>query len=416
MQSVGSEIADHVLALLGDIGACLRRCGAIAINDVVATRRRATLWFRRLRHPVVDGLDLAVSVEIEARMVRFGGLAVDLARLLRQFRLAPAVHLDDGAALRQVRRHPFMLGAKIAFDIGGVAAVLIGRREQILDPFDTVGLAQIVAKAGILRIHALLGQCIRHRPPGGRITLLRFMRLPDFLLLDFACSRDDLQLLFGRHIAQRHLFEHGRQDIGQQAQFADLANGQGKSDGNHFFCPAEGDEPLDTAPLVDRVQRFAHAVFDHRAHGPVVVRGVDDEDLDFLQASGDREADAAMAHVDDKAITAIGFRRDDGWLDDTDGLDGRQHQRIGLRRRFGLARTVGIFLQSAGIDLLDLHGRSPFGRIASRRLASPSCLHFFSKTPPGPRGGRTAATAAEHPCRTGQAGPQPCEGQSAGIA
>lgn len=33
-----------------------------------------------------------------------------------------------------------------------------------------------------------------------------------------------------------------------------------------------------------------------------------------------------------------------------------------------------------------------------------SFLVFFSKTPPGPRSGRTGATAAEHPCPAGQAG------------
>src|SRR3546814_15869612 len=77
-------------------------------------------------------LDLSVAIEIKRRMVGLGRLAVYLGPLLRQFRLAPAVDLNDRAALRQIVRHPFVLGAEKTFDIGGVAAVLVGRCEEIL--------------------------------------------------------------------------------------------------------------------------------------------------------------------------------------------------------------------------------------------------------------------------------------------
>ncbi|MGF9567199.1 hypothetical protein AAIH70_27235 [Neorhizobium sp. BT27B] len=41
---------------------------------------------------------------------------------------------------------------------------------------------------------------------------------------------------------------------GQLATLADLADWESQRDGNRFFGPAECDEPLDTAPLVDRIR------------------------------------------------------------------------------------------------------------------------------------------------------------------
>jgi hypothetical protein len=63
-----------------------------------------------------------------------------------------------------------------------------------------------------------------------RVTLLRLVRLPDLLLVVERGGRDGAQLLLVRHVALGHLVEHGRQDIGEQAQLADLADRQGQSD------------------------------------------------------------------------------------------------------------------------------------------------------------------------------------------
>ena len=129
---------------------------------------------------------------------------------------------------------------------------------------------------------------------------------------------------------------------------------------------------------------------------------VDDQHVDLLETGGDRLLHAAMTGIDDVAIAAIGLGSDDGRLDDADGLDRRQQQRVGLRAGLGPARLVGIVLQRARIDLHEFHGMFSFG--VSDAALRRSFLVFFPKTSPGPRSGRAGAIAPEHPCPAGQAG------------
>jgi hypothetical protein len=69
----------------------------------------------------------------------------------------------------------------------------------------------------------------------------------------------------------------------------------------------ECNQPLDGAPLIDGVERFARDVFDHGAHGAAILGRVGHDDLDLLELGGDRALGAAMAGLDDEAVAAIGL-------------------------------------------------------------------------------------------------------------
>lgn len=88
---------------------------------------------------------------------------------------------------------------------------------------------------------------------------------------------------------------------------------------------------FDSAPLVDRIERFVRQGLGQRAHGTSVLGAVGHQDRDFFEARGDGLLDAAVARVDDISVAAAGLSRNDGRLDDADGFDRRKQQRIGLR-------------------------------------------------------------------------------------
>jgi hypothetical protein len=66
-----------------------------------------------------------------------------------------------------------------------------------------------------------------------------------FPLVRLNSGGDDPQLLLGRHVAQRHLFEHRGKDIREQTQLADLANGKREGDRNRLLGPAESNKTFD---------------------------------------------------------------------------------------------------------------------------------------------------------------------------
>jgi hypothetical protein len=69
-----------------------------------------------------------------------------------------------------------------------------------------------------------------------------------------------------------------------------------------------------------------------------------------------------MSGIDDIAVSAIGLGGNNGRLDDADGLDCRQHQRVGLRRRLRLTHPVRVFSFSArGSTFMICMGLNPFG-------------------------------------------------------
>ena len=88
-------------------------------------------------------------------------------------------------------RHPLVLRAEIGLDIGGVAAVLVGRGEQVLLPDDAVGLGEVFAEAGIARA----------APRDLRFDLARLVLLPDLLLVLQRGGGDGAELAFVGHVA-----------------------------------------------------------------------------------------------------------------------------------------------------------------------------------------------------------------------
>jgi hypothetical protein len=153
---------------------------------------------------------------------------------------------------------------------------------------------------------------------------------PDLLLLVLARRRDCAELLLIRHITHGHLLEHTGQDIGEEPELADLADRQRQRDRDRFLGPVECNKTFDTAPLVDGIERLAGDVFNHRAHGAVVVGGFRYQYLDFVETGGNRLPDAAVTGLDRVTVISIHSRRDHRRLDDADRLHGCQQQRIGL--------------------------------------------------------------------------------------
>jgi hypothetical protein len=106
------------MALLGHVRPNLlrRECTGI-IAAFRGSLSAASLRLGRFGHAVMHRLHLAIAVKVKRGVIGLGWLAVDVRRLLWQLRLTPTVDFDDSTALRQVARHPFMLGAEEALDI-----------------------------------------------------------------------------------------------------------------------------------------------------------------------------------------------------------------------------------------------------------------------------------------------------------
>ncbi len=229
-------------------------------------------------------------------------------------------------------RHPLLLRAEERLDVGRVAAVLIGRREQVFDPGDAVGLSEFVVEARVAGVHAGLLQALRHAPPGDlRVSLGRLVLLPDLLLLVERGRSDGAELAFIGHIALRHLIQHRRQDIGEQTQLADLANRQSQGDRDRFLSPAKRNQTLDCPPLVDGIELLMRKRFGERAHRAAVLGPLYHQHRDLLKPGRDGLLDAAMTGIDDEAVATIDVRGDDGRLHDADGTDGREQQGVCLR-------------------------------------------------------------------------------------
>ena len=200
MQRVGAQVADHGDALLRHVrpGSHGRRVFVVASAGRRTGRGPGAVrgfgGLLRLGQPVGDGLHLAgARVDVVPDQVGLAGLAVDALGLLRQLALAVVVHRQQRAALRQVVLQPLLLGAEEPLDVGGVAAVLARRGEQVVLPDDAVSLRQIVAEFGGRGRHAALGERAGDLMPGDvGLALLRLVLLPD-LRLFLARGRRDVR-------------------------------------------------------------------------------------------------------------------------------------------------------------------------------------------------------------------------------
>ena len=77
----------------------------------------------------------------------------------------------------------------------------------------------------------------------------------------------------------------------EQAQLANLADGDGESRGDRLFRPVLGGQAFDRPPQVDRRHRCANDIFAHRPH-PILVVRILDQNVDFGKANLDGDADA----------------------------------------------------------------------------------------------------------------------------
>src|SRR4029077_9344998 len=127
-----------------------------------------------------------------------------------------------------------------------------------------------------------------------RIGLARLVLLPDLLLVLQRGGGDGAEVAFVGHVALRHLVEHRRQHIGEQAKLANLADGLRQRDADRLLGPAERDEPFDGTPLIDRIERLMRQRLRERAYGAAILSAVNDKNRDLLKARGDGLLDAAM--------------------------------------------------------------------------------------------------------------------------
>jgi hypothetical protein len=125
--------------------------------------------------------------------------------------------------------------------------------------------------------------------------------------------------------------------------------------GDRLFRPVLGGEAFDGAPEIDGRHGSAHDVFADRAH-VVNLIGIFDEDVDLLEASIDRKADATGA-VDDRKRAV--FLRDGRGLQDADRFDAGGERCVRHFAGLDFSRIAGALLQGAGIDASQFHLISP---------------------------------------------------------
>ncbi len=164
-ERLGAHLADHLAALLGDVGTCPRLSGRSIVAGAGAGLRRLRSGGRRRE---IDLADRPVSrVDGERDAILFAGLAApDPGRALREPGSAVVVDLNDFPVLRNVGFEPGELRAKKGVDVGRVAAVLVGRGEQVFGPDDAEGRLLFLAELRVAGEHLALGERIGDRVPG----------------------------------------------------------------------------------------------------------------------------------------------------------------------------------------------------------------------------------------------------------
>src|SRR5208337_3257163 len=314
-QRLGAQRADDLSSLLGDLGT-----GLLRRRRVVASADRTILalchvWLGDAEDHFVD---LAVArIDREADLVALLRLRPGAIRSRRQFLAAVFVDLDPGAVLRHVRVDPRALGGDEGLAVDREAIVLCALGEKVFLPDDAEGLAFGLAEFAVPGEEARLLQRLAHLPPNNALALLGFELLPHRGLVLAQGGGNRAELAFPRHVARADLVENGGVDSRQQAQLADLAQGNRERAGDGLFRPVLGGETFDGAPQVHSRHRSADDILADRAHMVVVV-GIFDEDINFREADRDGDADASRA-IGDRQFAVL--FRDDRRLKDTDGAD-----------------------------------------------------------------------------------------------
>ena len=353
-ERLGAHLADHLAALLGDVGTGPGLSGRSIVAGAGAGLRRLRSGGRGRE---IDLADRPVSrVDGERDAVLLAGFAApDPGRALREPGSAVFVDLNDFPVLRNVGFEPGELRAEKGVDVGRVAAVLVGRGEEVFGPDDAEGGLLFLAELRVAGEHLALGEGIGDRVPGGRLALLRLLLRPDGGLFGERRGGDRAEVSLLGHVAAAHVLEHRGMDGAKEPELADLSERHGEGCRDRFLRPALRGEIFDGPPEIDGRHRRAHDVFGDGAH--IVERiGRFDEDRHLLELVGDGALDAAAAGDDGEGpVLLFGEERR---LNESDriavGFEGRVGQAIGgdLPRVSLVGVNQGLGIDDAQFDCL----------------------------------------------------------------
>ena len=268
------------------------------------------------------------------------------------------VDLNDFPVLRNVGFEPGELRAEKGVDVGRVAAVLVGRGEEVFGPDDAEGGLLFLPELRVAGEHLALRERIGDRVPGGRLALLRLLLRPDGGLFGERRGGDRAEVSLLGHVAAAHVLEHRGMDVSKEPELADLSERHGEGCRDRFLRPVLRGEIFDGPPEIDGRHRRAHDVFGDGAH--VVERiGRFDEDRHLLELVGDGALDAAAARDDGEGpVLLFGEERR---LNESDriavGFEGCVGQAIGgdLPRVSLVGVNQGLGIDDAQFDCL-FHG------------------------------------------------------------
>src|SRR5208283_6037854 len=209
-------------ALLGDVGTSPGLSGQSIAAVAVGGLRRLRSGGRRRE---IDLADRPVSrVDGERDAIMSAGLgAPDPGRTLREPGSAVFVDLNDFPVLGQVGFEPGELRAEKGVDVGRVAAVLVGRGEEVFGPDDAEGRLLFLAELRVAGEHLTLGERIGDRVPGGRLALLRLLFRPNGGLFGERCGGDRAKVSLLGHVAATHVLEYRWMDASKEPELADLS-------------------------------------------------------------------------------------------------------------------------------------------------------------------------------------------------
>src|SRR5208283_5287119 len=195
----------------------------------------------------IDLADRPVSrVDGERDAVMSAGLAApDPGRALRELGSAVIVDLNDFPVLRNVGFEPGELRAEKGLDVGRVAAVLVGRGEQVFGPDDAEGGLLLLAELRVAGEHLTLGERIRDRVPLSRLALLRLLLRPHGGLFGERRPGDRAEVSLLGHVAAAQVFEHRGMDASQEPELADLSERHGEGCRDRFLRPVLRGEIFD---------------------------------------------------------------------------------------------------------------------------------------------------------------------------